>query len=50
VLNHGSFDRNGQGYILSVYDDKVTVRARVFGDGKYVDSNLPGAYFEVKID
>ena len=50
VLNHGDFGKNGQGYILSVYDDKVIIRARVFDDGEYVDKSLPGAYFEVKID
>ncbi len=50
VLNHGDFGKNGQGYIISVYDDKIIIRARVFADGEYVDKDYPGAYFEVPVD
>ncbi|MBQ6467505.1 MAG: metallophosphoesterase [Clostridia bacterium] len=50
VVNHGDFSSDSQGYVVSVYDDKVVIRARLFGDGKWVDSTLPGAYIEVPVE
>lgn len=50
VLNHGNFSKNGQGYIISVYSDRIVMRARVFGDGKYVDKGIPNSYIEFALD
>lgn len=36
VINHGDFSVATQGYVLSVYDDHIRARARIFGEGRYV--------------
>lgn len=43
VVNHGDFNYDSQGYVITVYEDKIVFRARLFGEGKYVDKNQPGA-------
>lgn len=50
VINHGDFPADAQGYIVSVYEDKIILRSRVFGEGRYVDPSHPGGYFEVPVD
>ncbi len=50
VINHGSFSKNGQGYIISVYSDRIVIRARVFCEGEYVDKDILNAYVEFRID
>ncbi len=50
VINHGDFPADAQGYIVSVYEDKIILRSRVFGEGRYVDPSYPGGYFEVPVD
>lgn len=47
--NHGSTSDDTQGMVFSVYDDRIVVRARVFGDGKYVDKSISNAEFEIRI-
>ena len=47
VINHGDFTPDAQGYVVSVYPDKIVARARVFGEGKYVPETVPGAYVTV---
>lgn len=49
VINHGGFNNMTQGYIISVYDDKVVLRSRVFGEGRYTPKEVPNAYIEVPI-
>lgn len=49
VINHGEFKNMTQGYIISVYDDKVVLRSRVFGEGRYTPKEVPNAYIEVSI-
>lgn len=46
---HGSFPHPCQSYVFSVYDDKIVVKGRLFDEGKYADSSLDGAYFEIKL-
>ena len=47
VINHGSFSKFSQGYVLSVYDDKIVARSRVFGEGKYVGKEIDNYEFEI---
>lgn len=49
VINHGEFKNMTQGYIISVYDDKVVLRSRVFSEGRYTPNEVPNAYIEVSI-
>lgn len=49
VNNHGTPDNDGQGYVISVYDDKIVMRARIFAEGKWFPKDHPGAYIEIKI-
>lgn len=49
VINHGEFSEFTQGYILSVYDDKIIARARIFGKGEYVDNSIENARFEISL-
>ena len=39
--NHGDCSPDAQGYVISVYDDRVVLRARVFGEGRYVEKDVP---------
>lgn len=48
VINHGDFDADGQGYVISVYKDKIIVRARVFAQGRWING-IPGTYIEIPI-
>lgn len=50
VVNHGDFPADAQGYVLSVYDERITARARVFGEGKYVDDSIANACIEIPIE
>ena len=47
--NHGQTSDLSQGLVFSVYDDKIIVRARKFGEGKFYDENTPNYMFEMKI-
>lgn len=49
VINHGEFGKFTQGYVVSVYDDKIIARARVFGEGKYVESSVPNSEFQIDL-
>lgn len=43
VINHGDFSCDCQGYVISIYNDKIVIRARLFAEGHYVDDDMPGA-------
>ena len=43
VVNHGSMDTPTQGYVIEVFADRIRLRARIFGEGRYLPSDLPGA-------
>lgn len=47
--NHGKFNANCQGYIFSVYDDKIIIRGRDFEKGRYIDKQIKGAYEEIRL-
>lgn len=49
VVNHGDFATDSQGYILSVYEDRILARARIFGEGRYVDASRESAYIEIPV-
>ncbi len=49
VINHGEFKKMTQGYVVSVYDDRVVFRSRIFGEGRYVDESVPNAFVESKL-
>lgn len=44
VVNHGSFTPDTQGYVVRVYADRIETRARIFGEGRYVPDDVPGAH------
>lgn len=46
--NHGQTNDDCQGLVFSVYDDKIVVRARKFGEGKYFDESVTNYMFEIK--
>lgn len=46
VINHGEFKDMTQGYVISVYEDKVIMRSRIFGEGKYTEEGVPNSYIE----
>lgn len=50
VINHGEFKNMTQGYIISVYDDKVVLRSRVFSEGIYTPKEIPNSYIEIPIE
>ena len=49
VVNHGAVSNDSQGYIVSLYEDKIVIRARLHAEGKWFEKNKPGAYIEIKI-
>lgn len=46
VINHGEFKTMTQGYVISVYEDKVVMRSRIFGESRYTGKSVQGAYIE----
>ncbi len=49
VINHGPFKRFTQGLIFSVFEDRIEVRSRIFGEGKYVPDNIKNSSFTIHI-
>ena len=49
VINHGPFKRFTQGLIFNVFEDRIEVRSRVFGEGKYVPDNIKNSKFVINI-
>ena len=49
VLNHGAYDRLSQGIILNVYPDRIEGRARVFGEGRYVEESVSNSSFTIEL-
>lgn len=47
--NHGDYGEESQGYVVSVYDDKILLRARLFGKGQYVPEEIPNAKVEIRL-
>ena len=50
IDNADGFDGTTQGYVFSVYADKLVARARVFGEGRYVDESVENAVIEIPIN
>lgn len=48
VINHGPMCKDSQGYIVSVFPDKITIRARLHMEGRWLNPKAPGAYIEIK--
>ena len=49
-VNHGDNASDCQSYVISVYEDRIIAKARLFGDGKYMDESVPNALIEIKFD
>ena len=47
IDNADGLDGSTQGYVFTVYEDRLVARARVFGEGKYVDESVENAVFEI---
>lgn len=50
VVNHGNMSVDAQGYVLSVYDDHILARARIFGEGRYVDDSVANSTIVIPIE
>lgn len=49
VINHGEYNKFTQGYVISVYDNRILARSRLFGEGKYTDKAVNNAEFEINL-
>lgn len=49
VLNHGDYSKLAQGIVISVYDDKILCRCRVFGEGRWVDEERDNSSFVIPL-
>ena len=47
VLNHGDNDKFSQGYVLTVKGDRITARARAFGEGRYYGEDTENSTVEI---
>lgn len=47
VKNANGLSGTTQGYVFTVYEDKLVARARVFGEGKFVDESVENAVIEI---
>lgn len=47
INNADGLDGSTQGYVFTVYEDRLVARARVFGEGRYVDESVENAVFEI---
>lgn len=47
VINHGPFKSYTQGLVFNVYDDKIIVRSRIFGEGEYASEGIENSEFEI---
>lgn len=47
--NHGTYSPDAQGYVISVYDDRIVLRARIFGEGEYVPADVPNSRIEIPL-
>ena len=49
VINHGAFKSFTQGLVFNVYEDRINVKSRIFGEGIYADKTVPGSEFEITL-
>lgn len=49
VINHGKNPTPAQGYIISVYEDKIVMRARSHAEGKWFDSSVKCSYVTIPL-
>lgn len=47
IKNADGLDGTTQGYVFTVYENKLIARARVFGEGKFVDESVQNAVIEI---
>lgn len=50
VNNHGDYPQETQSFVFSVYDNKIVVKTRIFGLGKYVDEKMNNSTIVIDID
>ncbi|MBQ7548020.1 MAG: metallophosphoesterase [Clostridia bacterium] len=50
VVNHGICTADTQGYVLSVYDDRILAKARIFGEGRYLEKERDNAQIIIPIE
>ena len=49
VINHGDCTPFSQGLVMTVTGNRVAVKARVFGEGRYIRADYPGAEFSFAV-
>lgn len=47
--NHGTYTPDAQGFLVSVFDDRVEIKARVFGEGRFVEDEIPCSSITVRL-
>ena len=47
--NDDGVENDAQGYVFEVYGNKVVARARIFGEGKWVDENVANAVVTINV-
>ncbi len=50
INNNDGLGGSTQGYVFSVYDDRLVARARIFGEGRYVDESVENAVIEIPLN
>ena len=49
IKNSDGVKTSTQGYVFTVYEDRLIARARIFGEGKYIDSTVENAVIEIPL-
>ena len=47
--NHGTYEYDTQGLVFSVYEDKIIMRARLFGERRFVGGETACGEVEIKL-
>ena len=46
--NHGTYNYDTQGFVISVYEDKILIRARLFGERRFSGTETPNGEVVIK--
>lgn len=49
VNNHGDYPVSTQSYFISVFNDKILLKSRIFGEGRYTDCEIPNSTVEISL-
>lgn len=49
VYNHGDYAEHTQSYLVSVFEDRIVMRSRIFGRGKYAESDICNSQIVIEL-